>query len=495
MNSALLHEEVVDKYLTEEMQEGRVVGPFHASEVRGVQINRFGVIPKGHQTNKWRLIVDLSHPTGSSVNDGIHRQLATMEYITIDDAIQQVMALGPGTLLAKIDIKSAFRLIPVHPADRHLLAMEWKGYVYIDTCLPFGLRSAPKLFNILADLLEWILREQGVSHLLHYLDDYLTMGPPNTPVCSQNLQCLIEVCGMLGIPLAVEKVEGPSPVLEFLGICIDTFNMVIRLPEEKLRRTAVTIERWLHRRNATKREILSLVGVLQHAAKVVRPGRTFVSRMYSVAAAVQELDYYTRLNKEFRSDLHWWHLFLGNWNGICFLPSPSIPTITVQTDASGSWGCGGYSDGKWFQFPWPQEWNTEAIMAKELVPIVISCAIWGPLLHSKHVLFQCDNMGVVAAVRKGSAKESTVMHLLRLMWFFVAHYNIQVVIEHIAGAHNTTADMLSRNMLQQFFISNPQANLLPNPVPPELAQMMSPSAPDWTSPHFKQQFTIITTKV
>lgn len=300
---------------------------------------------------------------------------------------------------------------------------------------------------------------------------------------------------MLGIPLAVEKVEGPSPVLEFLGICIDTFNMVIRLPEEKLRRTAVTIERWLHRRNATKREILSLVGVLQHAAKVVRPGRTFVSRMYSIAAAVQELDYYTRLNKEFRSDLHWWHLFLGNWNGICFLPSPSIPTITVQTDASGSWGCGGYSDGKWFQFPWPQEWNTEAIMAKELVPIVISCAIWGPLLHSKHVLFQCDNMGVVAAVRKGSAKESTVMHLLRLMWFFVAHYNIQVVIEHIAGAHNTTADMLSRNMLQQFFISNPQANLLPNPVPPELAQMMSPSAPDWTSPHFKQQFTIITTKV
>ena len=47
---------------------------------------------------------------------------------------------------------------------------------------------------------------------------------------------------------------------------------VIRLPEEKLRRTALVVQRWLHRRNATKREILSLVGVLQHAAKVVRPG-------------------------------------------------------------------------------------------------------------------------------------------------------------------------------------------------------------------------------
>ena len=190
------------------------------------------------------------------------------------------LLLGPGTLLAKIDIKSAFRLIPVHPADRHLLAMEWRGGIYIDTCLPFGLRSAPKLFNILADLLEWILCEQGVPYLLHYLDDYLTMGPPNSPMCNQNLQCLFEVCGMLGIPLAVEKVEGPSPVLEFLGICIDTVNMVIRLPEEKLRRTALVVQRWLHRRNATKREILSLVGVLQHAAKVVRAPGSNVRQSY-----------------------------------------------------------------------------------------------------------------------------------------------------------------------------------------------------------------------
>ena len=77
-----------------------------------------------------------------------------MRYITVDDAIIQ---LGPGALLAKIDVRNAFRLLPIHPADRHLLAMEWEGKLYIDTCLPFGLRSAPKPFNILADFLEWIL--------------------------------------------------------------------------------------------------------------------------------------------------------------------------------------------------------------------------------------------------------------------------------------------------------------------------------------------------
>ena len=204
--SALQHAEVIDDYLAKEAQERRVAGPFTRSVVPNAHVSRFGVIPKAHQPNKWRLIVDLSHPKGASVNDGIPKHLCSMSYITVDDAISRIITLGQGTLLAKIDIQSAFRLIPVHPADRHLLAMEWKGAVYFDTCLPFGLRSTPKLFNVLADLLQWILLNQGVSFLIQYLDDYLTMGPPNSPEFHRNLSLLIEVCAMLGIPLALGKV-------------------------------------------------------------------------------------------------------------------------------------------------------------------------------------------------------------------------------------------------------------------------------------------------
>ena len=130
-----------------------------------------------------------------------------MKYVSVDDAIAHIMRSGPGTLLAKIDIKSAFRLIPVHLQDRHLLAMEWRRNLFIDTCLPFGLRSAPKLFNILADLAEWAMRHQGVSYVMHHLDDFLTTGPPNS-YTSQNLSIIMEVSSVLGIPLALEKVEG-----------------------------------------------------------------------------------------------------------------------------------------------------------------------------------------------------------------------------------------------------------------------------------------------
>ena len=65
--------------------------------------------------------------------------------------------------------------------------MEWKGGIFTETCLPFGLRSAPKLFNFVADLLAWIAEEQGVSSLLHYLDDFLTIGAPGTDECLLNL--------------------------------------------------------------------------------------------------------------------------------------------------------------------------------------------------------------------------------------------------------------------------------------------------------------------
>ena len=72
----------------------------------------------------------------------------------MDDVADAVCQLGDGTELAKADIKAAYRMVPVHPDDRPLLAMQWEGEVYLYRALLFGLRSAPKIFNALADALE-----------------------------------------------------------------------------------------------------------------------------------------------------------------------------------------------------------------------------------------------------------------------------------------------------------------------------------------------------
>jgi len=133
----------VFNYLVTELSPGRIAGSIPLAAVPQVQISHFGIIPKG-LTGRWRLIVDLSFRKGQSVNEGIPKHLRSLKYVTLSEAIKGIIQLGQGALLAKIDIKSAFRLIPVHPADRYMLGMKWGDVVYIDTCLPFGLHLAPK---------------------------------------------------------------------------------------------------------------------------------------------------------------------------------------------------------------------------------------------------------------------------------------------------------------------------------------------------------------
>ena len=123
----------------------------------------------------------------------------------------------------------------------------------------------------------------------------------------------------MGIPLALEKVEGPSTTLPFLGITLDTIKMEARLPEDKLSRLKEEFAQWITRKKAKKREILTIVGSLQHAAKVVRWGRAFLSWMYATAAKTKEMHYFTKLDVQFRSDICWWHAFLTKWNGVNLL--------------------------------------------------------------------------------------------------------------------------------------------------------------------------------
>ena len=112
----------------------RMLGPFPL-----LQVNKMGVIPKGHTPGKWRLITDLSSPTGTSVNDGIETEVTSLSYITVDNVAQVACDLGRGALLAKVNIENAYRLIPVHPSDRPLQAITWEGNIYTDSMLPFGL--------------------------------------------------------------------------------------------------------------------------------------------------------------------------------------------------------------------------------------------------------------------------------------------------------------------------------------------------------------------
>lgn len=111
----------------------------------------------------------------------------------------------------------------------------------------------------------------GVKDVHHYLDNFITVGPPESPQCQQNLAGIILTCQDTGTPLDVRKCEGPLTTITFLGMMLDTQAMEIRLPEKlsKLRKMLSECEQC---RAGKKRHLLSLIGFLQHAAKSCTPG-------------------------------------------------------------------------------------------------------------------------------------------------------------------------------------------------------------------------------
>ena len=167
----------------------------------------------------------------------------------------------------------------------------------------------------------------------------------------QDLESLLALFTRLKVSVATEKVEGPSTRLTFLGIEIDTSSMSLRLPSEKLSSLKLMVADWLHKKSCRIQDLQSLVGKLQHACKVVRPGRTFLRRMFELLKGRPRDQQFVCLGMPFRLDLRWWHMFLESWNGTGLLQGQRLgPTdFNLITDASGSFGAGAWFNGYWFQ--------------------------------------------------------------------------------------------------------------------------------------------------
>ena len=129
----------------------------------------------------------------------------------------------------------------------------------MDTALPFGLRSSPKVLTAMADGLLWILGAKGIRSAMHYLNDYLFFGDRGSKECEEALRLALRLCELLGIPVASHKLEGPAAVLTFLGILLDTVRFEIRLPEDKLVRLRALLSEWQGKKACTKRQLLSLI--------------------------------------------------------------------------------------------------------------------------------------------------------------------------------------------------------------------------------------------
>jgi hypothetical protein len=174
-----------------------------------------------------------------------------------------------------------------------------------------------------------------MKHVLPLLDDFLVIDEPSVNAVI-TMQRLLNVFRKLKVPLALHKSVGPTTCLEYLRITLDYDNMISKLPQYTLCRIKDLLYVFLDQPTCAKRELLSLLGHLNHVTRVLIHGRSFVSYLLTLAHSVKELHYHVTLNLGYRDDLRMWYEFLDQWNGISLFIDDNIlaADFDLYTDTS-----------------------------------------------------------------------------------------------------------------------------------------------------------------
>jgi hypothetical protein len=247
------------------------LGRYVVTPIAPYVVSALGAIPK--KDKKVRLIHDLSRPHGG-VN--VHTTDTSVVYSTIDDAVKLIK---PGSYIAKVDLKSAYRSVPIHSSSFPYMGLSWrfgsdeKVTYFYDCRLPFGASRSCRVFQAISNAIVRILQRE-IFHCISYIDDFLVVGETKE-LCQKALDFLLELIPLLGLEVNWDKVSGPETTLSFLGVQIDCICQTLSLPVEKLAEIKVLLAKWQNKKRFCKKDLQRLIGKLSWCSRVVVGGRTF----------------------------------------------------------------------------------------------------------------------------------------------------------------------------------------------------------------------------
>ena len=271
----------------------------------------------------------------------------------------------------------------------------------------------------------------------------------------------------LGIPLAPEKIIGPSEIITYLGIEINSSNLTIAVTQEKFDELMDILPRWKKQKSCTKQQLLSLIGKLSFICKVVQPGRIFLRRLINLSMSAKKLHHHINMNKQAIADIDWWCEFLPTWAQRSIIPETYHVTssdLKLFTDAS-SVGFGAIYGNAWIQAKWDEYSVGYSIDFKELFAIVAAVMTWGFSWEGKRIVFVTDNLPITQIWQVGTTPSRNLMVLVRKLYLLAAQFGFSVSLKHILGIHNPIADSLSRFQEPRFRDLAPEADILATTVP------------------------------
>lgn len=272
-----------------------------------------------------------------------------------------------------------------------------------------------------------------------YLDDVIVVAA-DRETCARHFRIVQDILAELALPESVDKIQPPSTRVTWLGINIDSGNMTLSIPHDKLREIQTCIGKALRCRTISKRHLQSIIGKLIHLLKCVRPARLFIARLLEALRGMTRN--YVKVDSDMRKDLQWFQAFASSWNGVSLIPK-KCPDRVIQVDASGSGiriqhqdphdGARAYG-GRITPVSDPVTNITEL----EAVNVVVAIHSFVDDRHrGSHILVQCDNLSSVEVFRNGRGKNRVLLECARILWMVQSVFDITISYEHIPGQMRT----------------------------------------------------------
>ena len=442
--SATLHPRAVEEYLLSEKAKGAILGPFKHIQEEGFHCSPLLTRPK--DTDKRRVILNLSHPQGCSVNDFVDRDKFdgsefALKLPTIENIAEDIRNTHDDPVMIKVDVARAFRNLRVDPADSLKFGIKWENVYYLDLAIAFGWVHGTSAFQLCSDAIAFIMKKHNIA--LHvYIDDYIAVIPRDR--AQDAFQRLCDVLTELGLPMNQEKLTGPTKRMTCLGIHIDIDTNTMSITPEKIESIYTECKSVSSKIYLSKKAFQSLTGKLLYIQKCVKPGRIFLNR---ILATFRDNPSRKRiyLNDEFRADLNWFLTFLPVFNGITYIKKGDVDDKqSLYLDACLT-GMGAVWRDRVYATPILDIPNFDLkIVHLEMFNIIIALRIWATHWRHSRIKVFCDNLSVVQVVRSSKTRDRFLALCLRNLWLITACHDIDLCIEHIPGCRNNIADTLSR---------------------------------------------------
>ena len=399
-------------------------------------------------------------------SDGSHRMILNLkqfnesveyQHFKMENLQSATMLMKKGCFMASVDLKHAYYSVPIHHVDRKYLKFKHRGQLYSYTCFPNGLCFCPRWFTKLLKPVYSNLRSLGYLSA-SFIDDFYLQGD-TAEECRENVDATVQLFQSLGFFVHDTKsVLRPCKELKYLGFLLNSDEMTVSLPPEKIDKGIRACSDLVRKRKFTIRELSQVIGLIVSFFPGVLWGPLYYRNLESLKTSALkssrgEFESLTTLTADAELELSWWIDNLGN---VSFPLERNKPEFTIQTDASsnaastGGWGAvlidmKGKNKVK-TGGRWNQTENQNHINYLELLAIFFALKSFQTKISGKHVKVMCDNTTAISYIQNfGGSKVKSLNDLAKKIWVWCKERDIWITISFLAGILNSDADFKSRN--------------------------------------------------